>query len=215
MKNKKVIIALGVVVAIVLFGFFNKAEAVELEIGQYEQRIDGGLYTSEVDSSYIKAAQDLGVVGSLGLTGEIEYVDGDTYELYTSVGTVLGTPIGDISAGVLVTTPEGSDSLTELWTAYNLDLFGVGTVLDVSFEDGSQGLVELSVARDVISLGDIDLVAGGQVGTSYNYDVDYDYTYGFLRAQFEAIYVQVNYLKNDLVSTDWKTTTDFGIAFSF
>lgn len=215
MKINKKLIALGVVVAIVIFGWFNKAEAVEVEIGQYEQRIDGGLYTSEVDSSYVKAAAELGVVGTLGLTGELEYVDGDTYELYTSIGTVLGTPIGDLSAGVLITSPEGSDSLTELWTAYNLDLFGIGTVLDVSFEDGGQGLVELSAARDVLSLGDIDISVGGQIGTSYNYDVDYDYTYGFARAQLDALYVQVNYLKNDLVSDDWEATTDFGLGFSF
>ena len=215
MKINKKLIALGVVAAIVIFGWFNKAEAVEVEIGQYEQRIDGGLYTSEVDSSYVKAAAELGVVGTLGLTGELEYVDGDTYELYTSIGTVLGTPIGDLSAGVLITSPEGSDSLTELWTAYNLDLFGIGTVLDVSFEDGGQGLVELSAARDVLSLGDIDISVGGQIGTSYNYDVDYDYTYGFARAQLDALYVQVNYLKNDLVSDDWEATTDFGLGFSF
>lgn len=215
MKINKKLIALGVVAAIVIFGWFNKAEAVEVEIGQYEQRIDGGLYTSEVDSSYVKAAAELGVVGTLGLTGQLEYVDGETYELYTSIGTVLGTPIGDLSAGVLITSPEGSDSLTELWTAYNLDLFGIGTVLDVSFEDGGQGLVELSAARDVLSLGDIDISVGGQIGTSYNYDVDYDYTYGFARAQLDALYVQVNYLKNDLVSDEWEATTDFGLGFSF
>ena len=213
--NKKLVIALGIIGVIVFFGFFNKAEAVEVEIGQYEQRIDGGLYTSEVDSSYVKAAAELGVVGTLGLTGQVEYVDGDTYELYTSVGTVLGTPIGDISTGVLVSSYEVEDTATELWAAYNLNLFGVGTVLDVSFEEDSKGLIELSIAQEIASVGEIDLIAGGQVGTSYNYDLDYDYVHGFARVQFDMIYVQLNYLKNDLVSEDWEATTDFGIAFSF
>ena len=213
--NKKLIIALGVIGVIVFFGFFNKAEAVEIELGQYEKRIDGGLYTGEDDSSYVKAAQDLGIIGSLSLTGELEYVNSENYELYTSVGTVLGTPIGDISTGVLVSSYEVEDTATELWAAYNLNLFGVGTVLDVSFEEDSKGLIELSIAQEVASVGEISLIAGGQVGTSYNYDLDYDYVHGFARVQFDMIYVQLNYLKNDLVSEDWEATTDFGVAFSF
>jgi hypothetical protein len=228
LKNKWVIAAI-VVVAGYLFFFTGKAEAQEIEaktyfdveIGQYEKRIDSGAYTSSEDSLYYKVGADLPIFKALGLRGDLEYVDSDSSELYASVGTTLSTPIGALGTGVLLSQVDGSEDAYELFASYDLDVLGYFTSqIDVSIDEDEAGIVEASVAQLLWSKNSFDLAAGGGYGQSFGYADDYTYVLGFVRVQYEALYAQYNYLKNDLSGSagtddEWAGTLDFGVAFSF
>ena len=221
---KWVAIAVAALVAIKFFFGGCKAEASEVstgwsidaEIGNYEKRIDGGVYTAD-DANYIKASTELGVIGGLGLSADIEYVDADAYQLYTTVGTVLDTPFGDLSAGVLFTNIEDGDSAYEFVGAYDvtLPIVNLDAGLDLAVTEDSEYTVDLTTAFLLTSLDAVDIIVGAAYGKSFEYETDYSYTLGYARAQLDALYVQVNYLNNDLYGDDYEATTDFGLAFSF
>ena len=228
LKNKWVIAAV-VVVAGYLFFFSGKADAQEIEpqtyfdveIGQYEKRIDSGAYTSSEDSLYYKVGADLPVFKALGLRGDLEYVDSDSSELYASVGTTLSTPIGALGTGVLLSQVDGNEDLYELYASYDLDVLGYFTTqVDVSIDEDEAGVVEASVVQLLMSSKLLDFYVGGGYGQSFGYTDDYTYTLGFVRVQHEALYAQYNYLSNDLsgsagTNDEWAGTLDFGVAFSF
>ena len=228
LKNKWVIAAV-VVVAGYLFFFSGKADAQEIapqtyfdvEIGQYEKRIDSGAYTSSEDSLYYKVGADLPVFKALGLRGDLEYVDSDSSELYASVGTTLSTPIGALGTGVLLSQSDGSEDLYELYASYDLDVLGYFTSqIDVSIDEDQAGVIEASVVQLLMSSKLLDVYVGGGYGQSFGYTDDYTYTLGFVRVQHEALYAQYNYLSNDLsgsagTNDEWAGTLDFGVAFSF
>ena len=228
LKNKWVIAAV-VVIAGYLFFFAGKAEAQEIEaktyfdveVGQYEKRIDSGAYTSSEDSLYYKVGADLPIFKALGLRGDLEYVDSDSSELYASVGTTLSTPIGAVGTGVLLSQSDGSEDSYELFASYDLNVLDVFTTqVDVSIDEDEAGVVEASVAQLVTSVKTLDVYVGGGYGQSFGYTDDYTYTLGFVRVQYEALYAQYNYLSNDLsgsagTNDEWEGTLDFGVAFSF
>ena len=222
LKNKWVIAAV-VVVAGYLFFFTGKADAAvfDVEIGQYEKRIDSGAYTSSEDSLYYKVGADLPIFKALGLRGDLEYVDSDSSELYASVGTTLSTPIGALGTGVLLSQSDGSEDLYELYAVYDLNVLDVFTTqVDVSIDENEAGVIEASVAQLLTSIKTFDVYVGGGYGQSFGYSDDYTYTLGFVRVQYEALYAQYNYLNNDLsgsagTNDEWAGTLDFGVAFSF
>ena len=228
LKNKWVIAAV-VAIAGYLFFFAGKAEAQEIapqtyfdvEVGQYEKRIDSGAYTSSEDSLYYKVGADLPIFKALGLRGDLEYVDSDSSELYASVGTTLSTPIGAVGTGVLLSQSDGSEDLYELYASYDLNVLDVFTTqVDVSIDEDEAGVVEASVAQLVTSVKTFDVYVGGGLGQSFGQTDDYTYTLGFVRVQHEALYAQYNYLNNDLsgsagTNDEWTGTLDFGVAFSF
>tara|TARA_B100001093_G_scaffold51512_1_gene43747 strand:- start:1958 stop:2656 length:699 start_codon:yes stop_codon:yes gene_type:complete len=228
LKNKWVIAAV-VVVAGYLFFFTGKADAQEIEaktyfdveIGQYEKRIDSGAYTSSEDSLYYKVGADLPVFKALGLRGDLEYVDSDSSELYASVGTTLSTPIGALGTGVLLSQSDGSEDLYELYAVYDLNVLDVFTTqVDVSIDEDEAGVIEASVAQLLTSIKTFDVYVGGGYGQSFGYSDDYTYTLGFVRVQHDVLYAQYNYLNNDLsgsagTNDEWAGTVDFGLAFSF
>ena len=222
LKNKWVIAAV-VVIAGYLFFFTGKADAAvfDVEIGQYEKRIDSGAYTSSEDSLYYKVGADLPIFKALGLRGDLEYVDSDSSELYASVGTTLSTPIGALGTGVLLSQSDGSEDLYELYAVYDLNVLDVFTTqVDVSIDENEAGVIEASVAQLLTSIKTFDVYVGGGYGQSFGYSDDYTYTLGFVRVQYEALYAQYNYLNNDLsgsagTNDEWAGTVDFGLAFSF
>ena len=79
--DKKTLIIGALVIIGGLWFFTGKADAQEVEqswsidaeVGNYEKRIDGGVYTAD-DANYLKASTELGVIGGLGLTADVEYV---------------------------------------------------------------------------------------------------------------------------------------------
>lgn len=219
----------AIVIAGVLFFFTNKSEAQEIEaktffdveIGQYGQRIDSGVYTSSPDSIYYKVGADLPIFKAIGLRGDVEYVDSDLSELYASIGTTLSTPIGDLGAGVLLSQVDGSEDLYELFAVYDLNVLDVLSVqLDLSINEDEAGIIEASVGQLIASYEGVDLSVGGGYGQSFGQVSDYSYILGYARAQYKLIYAQYNYLSNDVsgyAGTDdgWQGTVDFGLAFSF
>jgi len=228
LKNKWVIAAV-VAIIVYLFFFTGKAEAQEIEaktyfdveVGQYEKRIDSGSYASSEDSLYYKVGADLPIFKAIGLRGDLEYVDSDSSELYASVGTTLSTPIGALGTGVLLSQVDGKEDLYELYAVYDLNVLDVFTTqIDVSIDEDQAGVVEASVAQLLVSKNSLDLYVGGGLGQSFGYTNDYSYTLGFVRAQYKALYAQYNYLNNDLsgyrgTNDAWEGTLDFGVAFSF
>ena len=211
-----------VVGALLLIGLFsNKAEAaVDFEFGQYDKRIDSGAYTGSEGSTYYKGAGEVPLFSSLGLVGEVEYVDSDTTEAYASVATVLDTPIGDVGAGVLLSKIAGSEELYELYATYDVSILGFGATVEASIDENDSGVAEIYAAQLLTQIDDLSVYVGGGYGQSYGADDNYTYTLGFARAQLDALYVQINYLKNDLsgyagTDNNWEETIDVGLALSF
>ena len=215
---KYALIAVAVFAAYTFF-FGSKAEASiisDVEIGNYENRIDGGLYTA-ADANYVKASVDVPVIGALGLSTDIEYVDADAYQLYTTVGGNLDTPFGDLSAGILFSTLEGSDNTYEFVGAYDVTLpvVNLDAVLDLGLDEDGVYTVDLTTAVPLALTDAFDIIVGAAYGKSFEAAQDYTYTLGFARIQFDALYAQINYLDNDLYGNGYEATTDFGLSLTF
>ena len=199
----------------------TKTWQIDAEVGQYGKRIDTGAYTGD-DASYVKMGTDLGVFGGLSLVGDLEYVATDNYQLYTTVGTVLSTPIGALGVSGQYTALEANNNYFEVGASYGLNLFGLGSVVAVTVDEDSQYSAEISSDLVVYSTDVVELSVGGKYGQTFEMVDDYSYMCGHVRATAPLgvanLFVQVNYLNSDAVNgTDgeWAATTDFGVAFSF
>ena len=234
LKNNKIKVGL-VVAAIAAYFIFggNKAEAQELEqtvkswdidveVGNYEKRIDGGLYGS-ADVDYVKASSELGVIGGLSLVGSIEQVKADEEELYGTIGTVLSTFIGDISTELLVTSIDDNNAY-ELVSSYGLDLFGIDSILSVTTEEGGQYTADLAVGTDLDITEHFAVTVGVEYGQSFEYETDYSYTLATIGVATTldhlTVFANLNYLNNDLntaqgTNGEWESTSDFGLALNF
>jgi hypothetical protein len=218
-KYKWWLIGIGVLVLIGLLS--NKAEAaIDFEIGQFEKRIDSGAYTGSEGSTYYKGAGAIPLCSALNLVGEVEYVDSDASELYASITTVLDTPVGDVGAGVLLSQVEGAEDLYELFASYDVSILGFGATIDVSYDENEAGVAEISAAQLLTEIDSLSIYVGGGYGQSYGADDNYAYTLGYVRAQLDVLYAQVNYLKNDLsgyagTGNSWEPTVDFGLSLQF
>ena len=233
LKNNKIKVGLVVAVIAAFFLFGGKAEAqeitetvkswdIDLELGTYEKRIDGGLYGS-ADVEYVKASSELGVIGGLSLVGSIEQVKADEEELYGTVGTVLSTFIGDIATEVLVTSIDGNNAY-ELISSYGVTLFGIDSIVSVTTEEGGQYTADIAVGTDLDLTEHFSIGLGVEYGQSFQYDTDYTYTLVALGVQTTldhlTVFANLNYLNNDLSTAqgtdgEWESTSDFGVAFNF
>jgi len=234
LKNNKIKVGL-VVAAIAAFFIFggNKAEAQELEqtvkswdidveVGNYEKRIDGGLYGS-ADVEYIKASSELGVIGGLSLVGSIEQVKADEEELYGTVGTVLSTFIGDIATELYVTSIDDVNAY-ELVSSYAVNLFGIDSLVSVTTEEGGQYTADIAVGTDLDLTEHFAIAVGLEYGQSFQYETDYSYTLATVGVQTTldhlTVFANLNYLNNDLntaqgTNGEWESTADFGVALNF
>lgn len=233
LKNNKIKVGLVVAVIAAFFFFGGKAEAQELEqtvkswdidveVGNYEKRIDGGLYGS-ADVDYVKASSELGVIGGLSLVGSIEQVKADEEELYGTIGTVLSTFIGDISTELLVTSIDDNNAY-ELVSSYGLDLFGIDSILSVTTEEGGQYTADLAVGTDLDITEHFAVTVGVEYGQSFQYETDYSYTLATIGVATTldhlTVFANLNYLNNDLntaegTNGEWESTSDFGVALNF
>jgi hypothetical protein len=224
-----------VVAAIAAFFIFggNKAEAQELEqtvkswdidveVGNYEKRIDGGLYGS-ADVEYVKASSELGVIGGLSLVGSIEQVKADEEELYGTIGTVLSTFIGDIATELYVTSIDDVNAY-ELVSSYAVNLFGIDSLVSVTTEEGGQYTADIAVGTDLDLTEHFAIAVGLEYGQSFQYETDYSYTLATVGVQTTldhlTVFANLNYLNNDLNTAqgtdgEWESTADFGVALNF
>jgi hypothetical protein len=205
LKNKWFLIGAAIVVA--YFIFCPKAEAGTLEVGQYENRIDGGLYTGE--GNYAILSGEVGVFG-----GSVEYVDTEDASIYTTLETGLSTPLGDIGVYGLLSSVD-DDNVFEVGATYGLSIFNVNTIVDVAIDEDSQYTVDLGTEVLVLDNGAFEVSLGGSIGKTFEYDVNYDYILAYAKVSIDALFVKVNYLQNDLYSESFEATTDFGISFDF
>jgi hypothetical protein len=234
LKNNKIKVGL-VVAAIGAFFIFggNKAEAQELEqtvkswdidveVGNYEKRIDGGLYGS-ADVEYVKASSELGVIGGLSLVGSIEQVKADEEELYGTIGTVLSTFIGDIATELYVTSIDDVNAY-ELVSSYAVNLFGIDSLVSVTTEEGGQYTADIAVGTDLDLTEHFAIAVGLEYGQSFQYETDYSYTLATVGLQTTldhlTVFANLNYLNNDLNTAqgtdgEWESTADFGVALNF
>tara|TARA_R110000851_G_scaffold4271_5_gene17509 strand:+ start:1156 stop:1899 length:744 start_codon:yes stop_codon:yes gene_type:complete len=247
MINKKYIIV-GAIVAIVGYlSFCSKADAQETEtknwkldteVGYYEKRISGGLYGAQ-EAGYIKAATKVGNFSGLAFVGSLEYVDAESYQLHSTLGTYLQTPIGGVDTRLVIHSGEAADTTYELNGAYDLNWFDfVDTSLTVAVENGDESGTDLGeyittpsiVASKTINLNDqFDAVVGGEYGQSIGLDQDLEFTHVFARLETVAgslpVFVQWNWVKNNLpvvnnfssegTDGEFDESVTAGIAFSF
>ncbi len=247
MINKKYIIV-GAIVAIVGYlSFCSKADAQETEtknwkldteVGYYEKRISGGLYGAQ-EAGYIKAATKVGNFSGLSFVGSVEYVDAESYQLHSTLGTYLQTPIGGVDTRLVIHSGEAADTTYELNGAYDLNWFDfVDTSLTVAVENGDESGTDLGeyittpsiVASKTINLNDqFDAVVGGEYGQSIGLDQELEFTHVFARLETVAgslpVFVQWNWVKNNLpvvnnfssegTDGEFDESVTAGIAFSF
>ena len=233
LKNNKIKVGLVVAAIAAFFLFGGKAEAqdleqtvkswdIDVEVGNYEKRIDGGLYGS-ADVDYVKASSELGVIGGLSLVGSIEQVKADEEELYGTIGTVLSTFIGDISTELLVTSIDDNNAY-ELVSSYGLDLFGIDSILSVTTEEGGQYTADIAVGTDLDITEHFAVTVGVEYGQSFEYETDYSYTLATIGVATTldhlTVFANLNYLNNDLntaqgTNGEWESTSDFGLALNF
>ena len=247
MINKKYIIV-GAIVAIVGYlSFCSKADAqqtetknwkLDTEVGYYEKRISGGLYGAQ-EAGYIKAATKVGNFSGLSFVGSVEYVDAESYQLHSTLGTYLQTPIGGVDTRLVIHSGEAADTTYELNGAYDLNWFDfVDTSLTVAVENGDESGTDLGeyittpsiVASKTINLNDqFDAVVGGEYGQSIGLDQDLEFTHVFARLETVAgslpVFVQWNWVKNNLpvvnnfssegTDGEFDESVTAGIAFSF
>ena len=247
MINKKYIIV-GAIVAIVGYlSFCSKADAqqtetknwkLDTEVGYYEKRISGGLYGAQ-EAGYIKAATKVGNFSGLAFVGSLEYVDAESYQLHSTLGTYLQTPIGGVDTRLVIHSGEAADTTYELNGAYDLNWFDfVDTSLTVAVENGDESGTDLGeyittpsiVASKTINLNDqFDAVVGGEYGQSIGLDQDLEFTHVFARLETVAgslpVFVQWNWVKNNLpvvnnfssegTDGEFDESVTAGIAFSF
>ena len=233
LKNNKIKVGLVVAVIAAFFLFGGKAEAqdleqtvkswdIDVEVGNYEKRIDGGLYGS-ADVDYVKASSELGVIGGLSLVGSIEQVKADEEELYGTIGTVLSTFIGDIATELYITSIDDVNAY-ELVSSYAVNLFGIDSIVSVTTEEGGQYTADIAVGTDLDLTEHFAIAVGLEYGQSFQYVTDYSYTLATVGVQTTldhlAVFANLNYLNNDLntaqgTNGEWESTADFGVAFNF
>ena len=250
MINKKYIIV-GAIVAIVGFlSFCGKAEAQETEtktkswkldteVGYYEKRVSGGLYGAQ-EAGYIKAATKIGDFSGLSFVGSLEYVDTDNYQLHSTLGTYLQTPIGGVDTRLVIHSGEVADTTFELNGAYDLNWFDfVDTSITVAVENGDEAGSDLDkyittpslVASKTLNLNDaFDVVVGAEYGQTIGLDEEINFTHLFARLETTLngslpLFIQWNWVKNnlDIVNNFSSEGTDgefdesitAGVAFSF
>ena len=233
LKNNKIKVGLVVAVIAAFFLFGGKAEAqdleqtvkswdIDVEVGNYEKRIDGGLYGS-ADVDYVKASSELGVIGGLSLVGSIEQVKADEEELYGTIGTVLSTFIGDIATELYVTSIDDVNAY-ELVSSYAVNLFGIDSIVSVTTEEGGQYTADIAVGTDLDLTEHFAIAVGLEYGQSFQYVTDYSYTLATIGVQTTldhlTVFANLNYLNNDLNTAqgtdgEWESTADFGVALNF
>jgi hypothetical protein len=251
MNKKNIIIGAAVVVIIAFFAFCGKAEAqevvqavpekswkVDTEVGYYEKRISGGLYGAQ-EAAYAKASTKLGNFAGLSFVGSFEYVDADSYQLHSTLGTYLQTPVGGVDTRLVIHSGEAAETTYELNGAYDLNWFDfVDTSLTVAVENGDEAGGDLGVYITTPSLvvsktvnvnEHFDVVLGGEYGQTIGLDEEIDFTHVFARLETVAgklpVFVQWNWVKNNLAvenafsseGTDgeFDGSITAGVAFSF
>lgn len=248
MINKKYIIV-GALVAVVAYLTMcgSKAEAQETEtkswqldteVGYYEKRISGGLYGAQ-EAGYVKAATKIGNFAGLAFVGSLEYVDAESYQLHSTLGTYLQTPVGGVDTRLVIHSGEVAETTYELNGAYDLNWFNfVDTSLTVAVENGDEAGGDLGqyittpslVVSKTVNLNEhFDVVLGGEYGQTIGLDEEIDFTHVFARLETVAgklpIFVQWNWVKNNLAienafsseGTDgeFDGSITAGVAFSF
>ena len=184
---------------------------VDADLGYYEKRISGGLYGAQ-DAAFVKASTKIGNFRGLSFVGSLEYVDSADYQLHTTLGTYIQTPIGGIDTRAVIHTIEGADTTFELNGAYDLNWFKkFDTSLTLALEDGSElgdevsGVVTtpaLNISKTLVT-DKFDVTLGAEVGQSYGHETDYKYAHGYVRLdtvinEIFPVFIQVNALCNDL-----------------
>ena len=233
LKKNKIKVGLVVAAIAAFFLFGGKAEAqdleqtvkswdIDVEVGNYEKRIDGGLYGS-ADVEYVKASSELGVIGGLSLIGSIEQVKADEEELYGTIGTNLSTFIGDIATELYITSIDDVNAY-ELVSSYAVNLFGIDSLVSVTTEEGGQYTADIAVGTDLDITEHFAIAVGLEYGQSFQYETDYSYTLATIGVQTTldqlAVFANLNYLNNDLntaqgTNGEWESTADFGVALNF
>jgi len=221
--DKKVIGCVVVAVVAGLWFFSNKASAeteqkawaFDAEVGYFDNRIDGGVYTAD-NSAYAKLSTDITVIKSLdsALVGGLEYVDSEEYQLYTS----LGTTVKGVYVGVLFSTIESDDTTSELNVGYDFQVAGLDAYLAGALLQDGEYDAAFGIQKQIFANKFVNVCGGVELGKTFDYAEDYDYRLAHLQVSTAGdyqLFARLNLLDNDLIGADWEDTVDIGVRFTF
>ena len=192
------------------------------EVGFFEERIDGGLFTHS-NALFAKVNATVGTVYDKELITSLEYVNaaGDDFfggflglagENYY-VGTRLGTNSAD---GDLA-----GDTDFEFNFGYVHEplFYGIVVGIDVAIVSGGAYDVSLNAKKDVVSAFGVDVTARVELGKTWDYSNDYEYALGALRGSYDlydgTLYAQVTAVDNEVQTDGFESALQFGYTRSF
>jgi len=192
------------------------------EVGFSEERIDGGLFTHS-DALFAKVTATIGTVGDKELITSFEYVNGQGDDL---VGGFIGLAGGNYYVGTRLGTNSADGDLSgdtdfEFNAGYVHEplFYGIVVGIDVAIVAGGAYDVSLNAKRDVISAFGVDITAHVEVGKTWEYSNDYEYSLGALRGSYDlydgTLYAQVTAVDNEVQTDGFENVLQFGYTRSF
>ncbi len=191
------------------------------DVGFFEERIDGGLFTHS-DALFGKVNATVGTLYGKDLITSLEYVDGKEDNFF---GGFIGVASRDKYAGVRLATNYADGDLSDadfefnFGYAYEPNFYDVLVGVDFALVSGGAYDVSVNVSRELISLYGVDVTGHVEFGKTWEYSDDYEYVIGGLRASYDlsggTLYAQLSSVDNDIQTDGFKSVCQFGYKRGF
>lgn len=191
------------------------------DVGFFEERIDGGLFTHS-DALFGKVNATVGTLYGKDLITSLEYVDGKEDNFF---GGFIGVASRDKYAGVRLATNYADGDLSDadfefnFGYAYEPNFYDLLVGVDFALVSGGAYDVSVNVSRELISLYGVDVTGHVEFGKTWEYSDDYEYVIGGLRASYDlsggTLYAQLSSVDNDIQTDGFKSVCQFGYKRGF
>tara|TARA_B110000495_G_C23013713_1_gene599958 strand:+ start:743 stop:1495 length:753 start_codon:yes stop_codon:yes gene_type:complete len=192
------------------------------EVGFSEERIDGGLFTHS-NALFAKVNATVGTVYGKDIITSLEYGNGKEGDFF---GGYLGLASNNYYFGTRLAPNSADGDLTgdtdfEFNFGYVYEPMFLGLLLgvDVAIVSGGAYDVSLNAERDIASLFGVDVTAYAEVGKTWEYSADYEYTLGALRGSYDlydgTLYAQLSVVDNEIQTDGFESSLQIGFTRSF
>jgi len=192
------------------------------DIGFFEKRIDGGLFT-HTDAVFGKVNATVGTVYGKDLITSLEYVDGKDDNFF---GGFVGIADQNTYTGIRLATNYADGDLSgdadfEFNTgfAYEPQFYDILVGVDFALVSGGAYDISVNLSRDVISLYGVNVTGHVEVGKTWEYSDNYEYAVGGLRGSYDlaggTLYAQLNAVDNEIQTDGFESVWQFGYNRGF